>query len=290
MLLTRHLAQRRFMLLGLAGALVLCTFFVMPQGQVLASALLVLFRGQTIQPIATDYAHLQNAYRTLEELEKLGSLQGTVPTQLTSVASINAAGTLAHLTLAEPSTFPANVSHTPASIKALAPTTVTLTLSSATANAYFKSIGSNQTLPAQYEGEQLIVNFPGVVLMEYTGSARLYVGEAGQLWVQVAGNATDTQLYNYLLGLPGLSSDTVSALKGISSWQTTIPLGIPTDRAGWIQTTVGGAYGGPAVVIDDKTGLGSAVVWRPSNGTQTLGVGGPGLTTADVQAVAGSLH
>src|SRR5579864_2580408 len=284
MLFTRHLAQPRIMLFGLGAMALLCAFLVMPQGQAFASTLLLLFRGQTIQPVATDYAHLQNAYKTLEELEKLGSLQGTVPSQLNSVSSIAAASNMAHLTVAQPSTFPTNVNHSPTTIKALAPSTVTLTLSAATANAYFNSIGSSQTLPAAYDGEQLIVNFPGVVVLEYSGSSRLFVGQAGQVVVNAAGSATADQLYGYLLTLPGLSGDTVAALKTISNWQTTIPLGIPTDRAGWTSASVSGSYGGRGVMLNDNTGVGSAVVWQSSNGTRSLGVGGLGLTASDVQA------
>src|SRR5215469_5220220 len=51
MLLARPLAQRRVTLLALAGALLLCAFIALPQGQAFASALLLLVRGQTIQPV-----------------------------------------------------------------------------------------------------------------------------------------------------------------------------------------------------------------------------------------------
>jgi hypothetical protein len=292
MLLTRQFAQRRMTLLGLAGALLLCSFLVMPQGQAFASALLLFFRGETIQPVATSYASLQNAHQTLLELEKLGTMQGTVPVQLSTVSNVAAAARMAGFTPAQPGKFPDNIRTTATSIKALAPTTITLTLQASTADAYFKSIGSAQTLPATLDGEQLIVNFPGVTLLEYaaaTGS-RLYVGQAGQLVVNASGNATVDQVRSYLLTLPGLSSDTVTALKNITNWQTTIPLGIPTDRTGWSSTTIGGAYGGSGVLLKDNSGVGSAALWQRSTGTQSLGVGGWGITASDVQTVASSLQ
>lgn len=303
MLLTRTFAQRRMTMLGLAGALLLCTFFVLPQGQAFAASLLLFFRGQTIQPVATDYAHLQNAYKTLEELEKLGSLQGTIPSKLNTVGSISAAQTTAGFALAQPNAFPTGIGHTPATIRALAPTTVTLTLHKTTADAFFKSIGSSQTLPAAYDGEQLVVNFPGVSVLEYAGSqgGKLFVGQAGQLIVSASGNVTVTQLRDYFLTLPGLSSDTATTLKNMSAWQTTIPLGIPTDRVGWQTANVGGAFAGSGVILNDNTGIGSAVLWQTPptsnqsstnqpNGSQSLGVGGLGLKASDVQSVAGSLH
>jgi hypothetical protein len=284
--------QRRVILLGLAGALLLCTLFVLPRGQALASALVLFFRGQTIQPIATDYAHLQNAYRTLEELERLGTLQGTLPRQLTTASSTAAAGALAGFSVAQPATLPNGINAKPSSIKVLAPTEVTLTLNAAQANAYLKSIGSSQTLPATYDGEQLIVGFPGVAVLEYTGPTgdKLYVGQAGQLTVNAAGSADVAQLRAYLLTLPGLSPDTARALENITAWQTTLPLGIPTDRVGWTPTIVGGALGGSGVLLDDKSGIASAVFWERGNHVQTLGVGGWGITSSEVQTVASSLN
>ena len=83
MLLARSFAHPRVVLVALAGALLVCSLVVVPQGRALASALVLFFRGQAIQPVATDYAHLQNGYRALEELQKLGALQGRLPTRLT---------------------------------------------------------------------------------------------------------------------------------------------------------------------------------------------------------------
>jgi hypothetical protein len=292
MLLTRTFAYRRPTLVALAGALVICAFLAMPQGRVFASTLLLFFRGQVIQPVPTTYANLQNAYSTLEELEKLGQMKGTVPQSLDTVGSVSAAATMAGFTPAQPSTLPTGYSHTASGFKALPPSTVQLTFQATTANAYFKSIGSTQTLPAQLDGEQLIVSFPGVVVLEYANPAggSVYVGQAGQLTVQVNGNATVDQVRSYLLTLPGLSSATVNSLKNITNWQTTIPLGIPTDRDGWTSTTVGGSFSGSGVILNDNTGIASAVLWQRSSGTQSLGVGGRGLTATQVQSIAGSLH
>ena len=152
-------------------------------------------------------------------------------------------------------------------------------------------------MPALYNGEQLIVNFPGVSLVEYTGNGKLYVGQAGQLVVNVSGGATVKQLHDYLLTLPTLSSNTVTALNNIQNWQTTIPLGIPTDRTGWSTANVGGSLGGSGVKLNDNTGIGSALLWQRSNGnngnnggSQSFGVLGWGLKASDVQSVAGSLH
>lgn len=288
--LTRQFAQRRLTLLGLAGVLMLGTFFALPQGQAFASTLLLFFRGQTVQAVPTNLAGLRNAYAALEELNQLGSMQGKLPDQLSTVASIGAAQTMAGFTLAQPGTFPSGINHTPASIKALAPSHVTLTLDKSKADAYFKAHGSSQTMPVLYNGEQMIIDFPGVAAVEYNGTGHLIIGQAGQLVVNVSGGATVAQLHDYLLTLPTLSASTVTALKNIQNWQTTIPLGIPTDRVGWTSASVGGSFAGAGVIINDNTGIGSALLWQRSNGTQSLGVAGVGLKASDVQSVAGSLH
>ena len=95
----------------------------------------------------------------------------------------------------------------------------------------------------------------------------------------------------------------MKSLQSISSWQTTIPLGIPTDRVGFNAAPVKGALGGDGVILNDNTGIGSAVLWQHSeNNTKSqsesqgqsqsvsLGVGGVGLKATDLQAVAASLH
>jgi len=304
MLMTRTFSQRRIALLGVAGAaLVLCSFLAMPEGRAYAASLLLFFRGQVISPVTTTSADLHSAYQTLEDLEKLGTLQGTVPASLQTVADASAARSVARFTfnLAQPTTLPNGFNKTASSARASAPTTVTLTLHAAQANAYFQSIGSSQKLPAQLEGEQIVVNFPGVTVLEYSNPAggSVYVGQAGQLSVQISGNATADQLRTYLLTLPGLSSSTVNSLKSITNWQATIPLGIPTDKAGWKSYTVGGSFGGNGVILNDNTGIASAILWQhtsptattaATSGTQSLGVGGKGLTADQVQAIANSLQ
>jgi hypothetical protein len=291
MFLTRTFTHRRTSMLAAAGALLLATLFVTPQGQAFASSLLNLFKGTSIQGVSTDVSHLKNFYSTFEELEKLGSVQGSAPSTLNSVASISAAQNLTHFSLAQPATFPNGVNHTPSQVRAVGASEVVITFDKAKADAYFKSIGKGNTLPSNFDKAQLIIDFPAVSLLEYNGSAHLFVGQAGQLVVNVAGgsNLTVDEVRNYLLTLPTLSPDTANVLKGISNWQNTIPLGIPTDKARWSNTSVGGSLSGSGVLLNDNSGIGSAVVWQHAQ-TQSLGVAGYGLTANQVQSVANSLH
>ena len=292
MLLTRSFVHRRATLLGLAGALALAIFLVSPQGQAFAASLLQFFRGTTIKAVPTDIAHIQNAYYTLYELDELGSLQGRVPSGLSSVASVAQAASVSKLTLAQPSSLPQGINATPRA-QAVAPSQVILTLNKAKADAYFQSEGSAVRMPGKFNGSQIIVNFPGVALLEYGGNngGKVFLGQAGQLDVKISvTNITVTEMRDFLLQMPDLQSDTVTFLKNMTNWQTTIPLAIPTDRAGWSNASVGGSFAGSGVILNDNSGIGSALLWQTTAGTRSIGLAGYGLKAADLQSIAGSLH
>jgi hypothetical protein len=293
MLLTRPFAHRRATLVAVAGALVLATFLALPQGQAFAASLLQFFRGQTLKPVATDMAHIQNAYQTIENLENIGTLQGTVPRGLDPMGSVAQAASVSGLTLAQPNSLPAGINTTPRA-QAVAPQRVILTLNKAKADAYFQSQGSSLRMQTKFNGAQIIVDFPGVALLEYggtNGSGKVFLGQAGQMNVQLSvTNITVDEMKAFLLSMPGLSPDNVAALNNITNWQTSIPLAIPTDRAGWQTTSVGGSFAGSGVILNDNTGIGSALLWQTNAGTRSLGLAGYGLKAADLQNIAGSLR
>jgi hypothetical protein len=292
MVLGRQLAQRRATFIAATGALLLAIFLALPQGQAAAATLLSFFRGQQLQGLSTSTSDLKNAQATFSELEHLGTVQGSLPTTLKSVSSIAQAQSMAGFgSVAQPSSFPAGVNGTPVAIKALAPSQLSITFKKAQADAYFQQLGSSLTLPAQYDGAEMVFSLPGVSVIEYGGTAKLFVGQAGQAQIQVAPNTINPDdLKNFLLQMPGLSANTATALRNLSSWQSTIPLGVPTDKAGWSATSVGGSYSGSGVILNDNTGVGSAVIWQARSGTETLGVAGYGLRASDVRSVAASLH
>jgi hypothetical protein len=295
MLLGRQFAHRRATFIAATGLLGLAIFFALPQGQVAAATLLSFFRGQQLQGVATTVSDLKNAQSTFSELEHLGSVQGSLPSTLQTVGSIDQARSMAGFgSVAQPRSFPSGINGTPTAIKALAPSQLTITFNKAQADAYFQQLGSNLTLPAQYDGAEMVFSVPGVSVIEYSGSAKLFVGQAGQGQIQVAPNTINPEdLKSFLLQMPGLSANTATALRNLSNWQTTIPLGVPTDKVSrWNPTSVGGGFPGNGVFLNDNTGLGSAVIWQATVGTstETLGVAGYGLTANDVQSVAGSLH
>jgi hypothetical protein len=292
MLLSRPFAHRRATLLGLAGALVLCTFLALPEGQAFAAKLLVFFRGETIKAVSTDMAHIRNAYDTLYELDEIGTLDGKVPTSLTSVSSVAQAATLSKLTLVQPNVLPDGLDKTPRA-RAVAPTTVSLTLQKPKADRYFQSVGSSLRMPEKLNNTQLIVNFPGVAVLEYSGAkgGKLFLGQADQVLINLSDNSSSSldEVRSFLLGMPGLSADTVKALQDITDWTSTIPLAVPTDKAAWSSTSVGGQFGGKGIIVNDNSGIGSALLWQTNNGKSSLGIAGYGLKASELQSIAGSL-
>jgi hypothetical protein len=293
MLLTRSFAHRRATLLALAGALVVATFFALPQGQAFAAQLMTLFRGQSIKPISVDTAQIKNAYSTLYELDELGSLQGNLPTGLTGASSVSQAESISQLNLVEPADLPKGINRTP-KVQALAPRQIILTLNKAKADAYFKKEGSSVTMPRKLDNAQIIMNLPGVAVLEYSGGGgKVLLGQAGQLEIKVADdNATIDEVRDYLLQVPDLKPDTVTTLKGMNDWQSTIPLAIPKDRAGWSSTSVDGSWGGQGVIVNDNSGLGSALLWQHTTGNNSvsLGLAGVGMKASELQAIARGLR
>src|SRR5438105_8737640 len=85
------------------------------------------------------------------------------------------------------------------------------------------------------------------------------VGQAGQITAGVEGNVTLDELRDFLLGLPGLPADTVSQLRAVGDWRTTLPIPVPVDKVAWQPTTVGGAS---ALMLSDRGGLGGGVLWQ----------------------------
>jgi hypothetical protein len=76
----------------------------------------------------------------------------------------------------------------------------------------------------------------------------------------------------------------VRRLRAICDWRDTLPLPVPADRIDWRSATVGGA---PGLVLGDRGGLGSAVIWQRDG--RIYGVAGV-LRQSQVLRVAESIH
>ena len=71
---------------------------------------------------------------------------------------------------------------------------------------------------------------------------------------------------------------------GRSAWRDALPIPIPADRVNWRDVTIAG---GPALLLTDSMGLGSAAIWQ--RGDRVYGVFGS-VAADDLERVANSLR
>ncbi|HVC75514.1 MAG TPA: hypothetical protein VND96_03250 [Candidatus Micrarchaeaceae archaeon] len=85
----------------------------------------------------------------------------------------------------------------------------------------------------------------------------LVVGESSAPVVTSSG-VTTQQLEDYLLSLPGVSSQLAAAIRAVKDPSTTLPIPIPIEYATSKTVKVQGVNG---VAVGDNTGLGAGVIW-----------------------------
>jgi hypothetical protein len=107
---------------------------------------------------------------------------------------------------------------------------------------------------------------------------------AGRAPTVSSSGLTVSQLEDFLLAQPGISSRLASELRAMGDPYSTLPIFIPADMATAKRVSVEGTQG---LLIGDDTGLGSGVIWE-SGGIVHAVVGT--ATQAQIMAVADSLH
>ena len=153
-------------------------------------------------------------------------------------------------------------------------------------NRYLDEEGAKDvSLPAGFDGAQLVVRVPAGVLQVFRaadGLPRLAVGQAGVVTVDVIGEIELETLRAFLLDLPGLPDSVVRQVGAMDDWRNTLPIPIPIDQLDAEETTVDGAE---AIVVN-QAGFGSGLLWQ-RDGLVT-GVAGP-LDEDELRAVAAGL-
>jgi hypothetical protein len=282
---------------GLAVALLLMLVLGTPQGRGAAAQFLAQFRSERFAAVALSSGQIANIEQTLSELQHVGRISGidTAP-EPRAVASVAEASQRVGFPVLEPdpATLPAGISGTPAEVRVLPAHQVRFTFDLDRARAYYQSLGRNDvSLPERFDGSSLVVNTPPAVLLEYHSADApvdtsfgfgLVVGQAGMVTVDVEGGVTLKELREFLLGLPGLSPETVQQLRAIEDWETTLPVPIPVEQMHWERATIAGS---PGLLLNDNTGLGSAALWQRDG--RIFGIAG-GMTARELRRVAESLR
>jgi hypothetical protein len=285
---TRAVAAALVALVALTGVV------ATPGGRAAAASFLGQFRSQRLQAVPLDAGQANQVEEVLTGLVDSGVFSGD-PSQAVGLADPEVAGNLAEaarlagfaVPAVDPSVLPAGVQHTPRRILVSPAHQARLTFDRDRALAYLRSHGRpGVRLPERYDGTQLVIQVPAVVVQQFAGrdgGPALLVGKAGMLGLDTDGGASLAELREVLLGLPGLPAETVARLRAIDDWRTTLPLPVPTDQVRMRPTTVGGAE---ALSFADQSGRIHAVVWQRDG--HVWGVAG--LTGADeARHVADSL-
>jgi hypothetical protein len=292
--LARPGRRARAMAAALVAAVVLTGLIATPGGRAAAAGFLAEFRSQRFAVVSLDRSQMMQLNAAVAQLVETGVFTADRG-ELYGIAEPSPAHDLAEASRiagfeVQPvtrSALPRGVAATPERILASGPHTVRITFDRAKALAWFQRNGQPQvSIPERFDGAQLIVKVPAIVVQEYAGSdgaPRLLVGKAGTIGLDAHGGASLAELRDLVLRLPGLPRETVAQLRAISDWRTTLPLPVPADQARWRRATV---HGAEALGFADPSGKLHALLWQ--RGGQIWGVAGA-ISSREALDVAGSL-
>ena len=282
---------------GLAAMLLLALILGTTQGRGAAADFLGEFRGERLEGVSLSTGQIADIQQTLSEFQHLGTISGieTAP-EPQAVASVAEASQFVGFPVLEPdpATLPDGISASPTEVRVMPAHQVRFTFDLDQARAYYQSTGRNDvTLPERFDGASLVVNTPPAALLQYgNGDAPvdspfgfgLMIGQAGTVTAGVEGGVTLEELREFLLGLPGLSPETMQQLRAIDDWETTLPVPIPVEQVNWERATIAGS---PGLLLNDNTGLGSAAIWQRDG--RIFGIAGA-MKARELQRVAESLR
>jgi hypothetical protein len=273
-------ARARGVAAALVAAVVLAALVATPGGRAAAADFLAHFRSERFQVVALDRSQSVQLGAAVGQLVKTGVFSGDERelqrlAQPAAVRDLAGASRLAGFAVpaVDRSVLPRGVGATPERVLASRARTVRLTFDRDQAIAWFRRNGQpNVQIPERFDGAQLVVQVPPIVVQEYAGrdgAPRLLVGKAGTVAVDAAGGASLAELRELVLRLPGLPQGVVDQLRDVGDWRTTLPLPVPSDEVRWRAASVGGSQ---ALGFADATDRLHALLWK--RGAYVWGVAG----------------
>jgi hypothetical protein len=287
-------ARTRAVAAALVAAVVLTGLVATPGGRAAAASFLGQFRSQRFQAVPLDASQATKVGQVLDGLVTSGVFTGD-PKQVADLGEPQVAADLAQagriagfaVPAVDPSVLPAGVQHTPRRILVTRAREARITFDRDRALAWMAAHGRpGARLPERYDGTQLVVHVPALVVQQFAGrdgGPALLVGEAGTLGLDTEGGASLEELREVVLGLPGLPAELVGRLRAIDDWRTTLPLPVPADQVRSRPVTVRGAEG---LSFADQSGRLHALVWQRDG--HIWGVGGV-IGADEARGVADSL-
>jgi hypothetical protein len=292
--LARMGARTRGIAAALIAAVVLTGLVATPAGRAAASSFLAQFRSQRFQVLSLDPGQSSQVEDVFGELVDTGVFSGN-PHQMSGFGEPEVAADRAEASrragfavpVVDPAALPRGIERAPERILVSPAREARLTFDRDRALDYLRAHGRpDARLPERYDGTQLVVQVPAVVVQEFAGrdgGPALLVGKAGVLGLDTEGRASLEELREVVLDLPGLPAETVAQLRAIGDWRNTLPLPVPTDEVRWSPTTIEGAE---AIDFADPTGRLHALLWQRND--HIWGVAGV-VSSGEARNVANSL-
>jgi hypothetical protein len=229
--------------------------------------ILPLFQPKTVQPVPVTFADLQS----LSSLSAYGTLTWSTKPQPQVVLSAADAKSVSGLDVPA-FKVPVGVSST-VTYAAMPQAVAVFTFDAKKAADAAATTGKPlPKLPSGIDGAKLTVTVgPAVVevfgnLNASSGSdsspqninlPQLVVAKSAVPVVTSTG-VTAKQLEDYILSMPGVSSQLAAAIRSIGDPTTTLPIPVPVEYATSSKVSINGDQG---VALGDNTGLGSGVIW-----------------------------
>jgi hypothetical protein len=279
-LLARLGSRGRGVAAALVAAVALTGLVATPGGRAAAADFLTQFRSQRFEVLSIDSSQATQLGTVMSQLVETGVFTGDQSklggmVEPVAVPDLAAAGRLAgfQVQAVGRGALPRGLGPAPERILVTRAHTTRVVFDRDRALAYLERNGRpDVAIPERFDGAQLVVQVPAVVVQQYAGrdgGPRLLVGKAGTVGVDAEGGASLDELRDVVLGLPGLPRETVEQLRNMSDWRTTLPLPVPTDEVRWQRTTVAGVE---AIGFADQTGKLHALLWQ--RGGHIWGVAG----------------
>ncbi len=270
----KTLAHSRYSWL-VAIAAILLILLSLPATNVLADKFLALFRVQQFQPVSIDSQQsAQTLFTTLQNIGDIQSQQRSSSGNRQNLTQAEAEKIIGYHILL-PNHLPAGVSGTQ-NIAVVGGDQVTYTFNTARAKAYLAKNGQGSVaIPAALDGASYTITVAPSVNVSYclqnkTGCQQgkpFFIHEVAGPSVQSNGNASITQLRDFLLSLPNLSTSARELLKGLDEKTGTIPVPIPPQDSAE-QATIRGTAG-----LLLKSNNMSAAIWETQGTVYILALG-----------------
>jgi hypothetical protein len=292
--LARMGARTRGIAAALLAAVILTGLVATPAGRAAASSFLAQFRSQRFQVLNLDPNQTSQVGDVLAGLVDTGVFTGNAH-EISGFGEPQVAADRAEagrragfaVPVVDPAALPRGIDRDPRRILVSPARETRLTFDRDRALDYLRAHGRpDAQLPERYDGAQLVVQVPAVVVQEFggrDGGPALLVGKAGMLGLDTEGGASLEELREVVLDLPGLPAETVAELRAIGDWRNTLPLPVPTDEVRWKPTTIDGTE---AIDFADPTGRLHALLWQRDD--HIWGVAGV-VSSDEARHVANSL-